>query len=108
MPSDRKPVLPDEPLFDAETRSDCAALVRKYGVGTKWIRVNRKVYYAKTVYGFAGLIQSKEGPWHLYYNDQAGRVVDHEQDDDGCTWHNATEAKWYLRAKWDLRPGWDE
>lgn len=109
MPSDDRffGVLIPNP-FDERTRADAAKLVRKYGVGTKWVKVNRFAWYAKTAYGLAGLIRAKSGVWRLYYNDRMGRVVDNEEDGDGHTWHTAEEAMESLRAMWELRPGWEE
>ena len=111
MPSDDRfnGLLVPNP-FTEDDREFTAELVRKYGVGTKWVKVNHFVWYAVTAYGFAGLVRDrgKLGAWHLFYNNRMGHVVDNEWDGDGHTWHTAEEAMESLRALWELRPGWSE
>jgi hypothetical protein len=109
MPADdRFPGLLVPNPFTEDDREFTAELVRKYGVGTKWVKVNQWVWYAVTAYGLAGLVRNKgSGDWYLFYNDRMGRVVDFEAD-GGSTWHSAEAAMETVRSSWELRPGWSE
>jgi hypothetical protein len=109
VPSDdRFPGLLIPNPFTEDDREFTAELVRKYGVGTKWVKVNPSVWYAVIAYGLAGLVKDKgSGDWYLFYNDRMGRVVDFEAD-GGRTWHSAEAAMETVRSSWELRPGWSE